>query len=166
MPFPGSDRSVMMRTQRSRFHVDTERPAQARVARCLNCGKRLLHPQTSLDLQSKFESILHYGPSSPNENGAIQLDCIEIGIAIGSWDILESDHSWCLFFHISCSTSWQPCAQVHCYFTISGLFSAFMIMLGGLMFGTLAKFKFGRSLLEDYPRYTLIFNLLLLVKTS
>ena len=70
MPFPGSDRSVMMRTQRSRFHADDERPA-----------------------------------------------------------------------------------QVHCYFTISGLFSAFMIMVGGLMFGTLAKFEFGRSLLEAYPRY-------------
>ena len=32
MPFPGSDRSVMMRTQRSRFHTDNERPAQARVS--------------------------------------------------------------------------------------------------------------------------------------
>ena len=28
-----------------------------------------------------------------------------------------------------------------------------MIMVGGLMFGTLAKFEFGRSLLEAYPRY-------------
>jgi len=28
LPFPGSDRTVMMRTQRQRYHVDGERPAQ------------------------------------------------------------------------------------------------------------------------------------------
>ena len=28
MPFPGSDRSVMMRTQRARYHTDNKRPVQ------------------------------------------------------------------------------------------------------------------------------------------
>ena len=51
-----------------------------------------------------------------------------------------------------------PCIQVQCYFTLSGLLSAFMIMVGGLMFGTLAKFEFGRSLLEAYPRYITNFD--------
>ncbi len=68
MPFPGSDRSIMMRTQRFRYDNEKERPA-----------------------------------------------------------------------------------QVQCYFTVASLFSVFMIMLAGIMFGLLAKFEFGRKLLESYP---------------
>jgi short subunit dehydrogenase-like uncharacterized protein len=70
MPFPGSDRSVMMRTQRSRFENEKERPT-----------------------------------------------------------------------------------QIQCYFTLASLFSVFMVMVTGTIFGMLAKFNFGRYLLETYPGF-------------
>ena len=41
-----------------------------------------------------------------------------------------------------------------------------MIMVGGLMFGTLAKFEFGRSLLEAYPRYVICKIRLYVVPTT
>jgi short subunit dehydrogenase-like uncharacterized protein len=70
MPFPGSDRSIMMRTQRAMYDNDKERPA-----------------------------------------------------------------------------------QIQSYFTVGSFFGIVMIMLAGMMFGTLAKFKFGRTLLETFPKF-------------
>jgi len=70
MPFPGSDRSVMNRTQRSRYHQDNKRPA-----------------------------------------------------------------------------------QVGCYVQISSLLWVFLTMLMGFMFGLLAKWKYGRVLLEVFPGF-------------
>jgi short subunit dehydrogenase-like uncharacterized protein len=68
LPFPGSDRSVMMRTQRARFHEEKKRPM-----------------------------------------------------------------------------------QIGCYLQVSSVFYAILTILAGAVFGVLAKFGFGRTLLEKYP---------------
>ncbi len=70
IPFPGSDRSVMMRSQRARYHSDNRRPA-----------------------------------------------------------------------------------QISCYVQISSLFYLVLTMLMGLVFGVLARFKYGRALLEAFPAF-------------
>lgn len=70
LPFLGSDRSVMMRTQRARFHRDQQRPT-----------------------------------------------------------------------------------QVGCYVRMPSLFYAILAIMVGAIFGILAKFPWGRSLLETYPRF-------------
>jgi len=70
MPFPGSDRSVMMRSQRARYHRENKRPA-----------------------------------------------------------------------------------QISCYVQISNLFWVMLTMIAGTMFGLLAGFKFGRTLLETFPGF-------------
>ena len=70
LPFPGSDRSVMMRTQRARYHTENKRPA-----------------------------------------------------------------------------------QVFCYVQMASLLYTFMTILAGIIFGILAKFGFGRTLLETFPGF-------------
>ncbi|XP_033115899.1 saccharopine dehydrogenase-like oxidoreductase [Anneissia japonica] len=42
--------------------------------------------------------------------------------------------------------------QFGAYATVSSFFSLLMLIVGGLLFSVLAKFKFGRNLLEKYPR--------------
>ena len=70
LPFPGSDRSVMMRTQRARYHQDNKRPA-----------------------------------------------------------------------------------QISCYAQISNIFYVLLTIFVGFVFGILAKFKYGRVLLETFPGF-------------
>jgi len=70
MPFPGSDRSVMMRSQRARYSKENKRPA-----------------------------------------------------------------------------------QINCYVEISNLFWVMLTMIAGFMFGLLANYRFGRTLLEMFPGF-------------
>ncbi|XP_071963086.1 saccharopine dehydrogenase-like oxidoreductase [Antedon mediterranea] len=42
--------------------------------------------------------------------------------------------------------------QYGAYVTVTSLFSLFMLIFGGLIFSILARYKFGRNLLEKYPR--------------
>ncbi len=44
-------------------------------------------------------------------------------------------------------------AQIGCYVQLGSLFNCMLTVLIGGMFGLLAKFKFGRSLLESYPGF-------------
>ena len=44
-------------------------------------------------------------------------------------------------------------AQVEAYFTVPGLLSLMGLLLMGGMFGLLASFKWGRSLLEAHPKF-------------
>jgi len=45
----------------------------------------------------------------------------------------------------------QRPTQIQAYFQVSSLFSAFSIMLVGILFGILANFKWGRYILENFP---------------
>lgn len=51
------------------------------------------------------------------------------------------------FFH----DKGQRPTQIQAYVQVSSLINAFLIMLVGVIFGILASFKWGRTLLEGYP---------------